>query len=362
VRHGGRLVDDAGDQGSYPTLASSGGGLLPVASTVSADATSSWAFTAAQGMIDPASLRKFSPPNYNGTQQWPIEQGGRLEPGAQALLRSDGAVVLADRQLGAGQVYWSGLNLPYHTAVFKNAAESALLGDLVGAANAAVPSPALTPSISAERIEVTATVRGLLLKETWARDWHATVDGHAVPVESAGPGMMYVPLPGNGPADVVLTYHLSPVEVGGIALSLVAILALLGAALPFSPRRLLFAGIGAEPLRPIGKRMREVAIRRALTVEGPAYRAAALRLLSDQEELAPYADVLLSFTRTETDPVLLKELVRVATLHQWEPVLSASMAAFRQWASEQSRSAHASSKARARNLAEAESDNDPGRA
>jgi hypothetical protein len=343
VRHGGRLVDDAGDQGTFPALAPSGSGVLPVASAVSGIAARSWAFTAAKGMIDPASLRSFSPPNYARTRSWQIEQAFRLEPGAQALLRSHGAVVLADRHLGAGHVYWSGLNLPYHVATFKNAAESALLGDLMGAADAAAPSPALKPSLSAERIQVTAAGRGLLVKENWARDWHAIADGRAVPVETAGPGMMYVPLPRNGPADIVLTYHLSDVELGGIALSLAAILALFAAALPFRPRILLFAGIGAEHALRTGKQQREAVLRIVLTQAGSANRAAGLRLVARQEKLAPYADVLLSLTRTETDAVVLDELVRVATLHQWEPVRSASMAAFLHWASERSRSGHVSS-------------------
>ena len=345
VRHGGRLVDDAGDQGALPALAPSGSGVLPVASTVSGIASGSWGFAAAKGMIDPVSLRGFSPPDYASTGMWQVERATRLESGAQALLRSDGAVVLADRHLGAGQVYWSGLNLPYHVATFKNAAESTLLGDLVGTAAAAVPSPALTPSVSAERIAVTATGRGLLVKENWGRDWRATADGRSVPVESAGPGMMYLPLPRNGAADIVLTYHLSDVELGGIALSLAAILALFAVALPVRQRIPLFAGIGAEHPPRIGKQQREAAIRIALSQARSADRAAMLRLLSGQEKLAPYADVLLSLTRTETDAVVLDELVRVATLHQWEPVRSAAMAAFLHWASEQSRSGHASMRA-----------------
>ena len=344
VRHGGRLVDDAGDQGAYPALAPSGSGVLPVASAITGAAAGSWAFTAAPGMIDPASLRRFSPPNYANSGLWQIEQATRLQPAAQALLRSRGAVVLADRQLGAGQVYWSGLNLPYHVATFKNAPESALLGNLVGAAGAAVPSPVLAPSVTAERIQVTATGRGLLVKENWARDWRATVDGRAVPVESAGPGMMYIPLPGNGPADIVLAYHLSHVELGGILLSLAAILVLFAAMLPFRQRMLLLAGIGAgHPLR-TGKQQREAVIRTVLTQTGTANRAAALRLVAAQEKLGPYADVLLNLTRTETDVAVLDELVRIATLHQWEPIQSSQMAAFRHWASQRSRSSHAFSR------------------
>ena len=360
VRQGGRLVDDAGDQGIVPTLASSGGTVLPVAATGSGVVVKSWAFTAANGMIDPASLRSFSAPNYNGTESWQIQQALQLEPGARALLRAGRSVVLADRYLGAGRVYWIGLNLPYHIAVFKNAAESALLGDLVGAADAPVTSSAATPSIGPERVEATATGRGLLVKETWGRDWRATADGRAVPVESAGPGMMYVPLPRNGSADVVLTYHLSVVELGGVALSLIAILALLAAALPVGPqtltRMLALAGIRTELLRRIGSQQREEMIRTALTQAGPDSKAAALRLLGGHEKLAPYADLLLIFTRRETDPVVLDELVRVATLHQWEPVQNASMAAFLRWASERSRSGPS----RVRNLAEAGSHAGPG--
>jgi hypothetical protein len=128
-------------------------------------------------------------------------------------------------------------------------------------------------------------------------------------------------------------------------LSLAAILALFAAALPFRPRILLFAGIGVEHARWTRKQQREAVLRTVLTQAGSANRAAGIRLLARQEKLAPYADVLLSLTRTETDAAVLDELVRVATLHQWEPVRSAPMAAFLQWASERSRSGHASSRA-----------------
>ena len=159
----------------------------------------------------------------------------------------------------------SGFNLPYHVASFKNAAESALLGGLVGAAGAAVPAQVLAPSVTAERIQATATGRGLLVKETWGRDWQATVDGRAVPVQSAGPGMMYIPLPRNGQVDIVLAYHLSHVELGGLGLSLATFLVLLAVALPFTARRPPLSWIQARLALQSGARQREMVIRSVLT-------------------------------------------------------------------------------------------------
>jgi len=343
VQQGGRLVDDPGDQGPYTVLPLSGGSVLPVASTVTRTTAGSWLFTAEKGMIDPASLRRFSPPSFAGTGLWQVERATRLQPGAHALLRSHDAVVLADRRVGAGLVYWSGLNLPYHVATFQNAAESELLGDLVGAAPAAVPSPASSRSVGAERISVTARGRGLLVKENWSQDWRAAVDGRVVPVETAGPGMMYIPLPRNGPADVVLTYHLSDVELAGIALSLVAVIALVAAALPFwagaripgrlrarlehaqqrLTRRLL---PGTTAIRATREALQEV-----LADPSAKYRRRASTILRG-EPLQPYADLLLQAVRAERDPACLSELRSLVVETQWEPQASPAVIELRRWA------------------------------
>ncbi len=338
VGQGGRLVIDAGDQGPSSPVQFSPGSVLPVTGDHTTVVSGSWAFTAGKGMIDRASLGSFSPPSYALTGSWQVEKATGLQPGAQALLRSGGStVLLADRDLGAGVVYWSGLNLPYHDAAFENAAESGLLGALVGAAQTSVPSPAAAPSVSPEHIRVTAAGRGLLVKENWTPDWRATVNGHAIPVETAGPGMMYIGLPRNGAAVVVLSYHLSDIELFGIAVSLAAVLGLIVALLLRRRLRRALAYLRAAHPQRMGNGQWQTAIRTALTAPDPVQRTAAVRLL-DNEKLAPYADVLLNLARRETDPGVLDALTDAAMLHQWEPVRNAPMVAFLQWASERSRS------------------------
>ena len=81
--------------------------------------------------------------------------------------------------------------------------------------------------VNSERRELTAgpEARGVLLKEHLAPDWHATVNGHDVPLWSAGPGMMWVSLPEHhGDVRVVFDYRLGPVEQAGYGITGLALL------------------------------------------------------------------------------------------------------------------------------------------
>jgi len=342
VQDGGRLVVDAGDQGANPPLTTAPGGILPVAKTAVSVIQQAWRFTSQPDpAVDSAALKAFAPPEYGGSGGWQVNEAVQLQPGSRALVAAQGQVLVASRALGAGEVYWSGLNLPYHDSVFKNAAESSFLGQLLGAAEhpttaAATDLTANTDlAITAERVQGTISGRGLLVKESDDADWQATVNGHRAPVETAGPEMMYIPLPAGPPAHVVLSYHLSRAEVSGNVLSIVTALFLVafvaGVPLPRRPRRWL------EELRRLlgGVRLADTqesraVIRSALLDPSPDIRVAAVQLLA-YEPLGPFADVLAELTRHESNLRVIEALRHIVATHQWEPLVSADLEALRHW-------------------------------
>jgi hypothetical protein len=67
-----------------------------------------------------------------------------------------------------------------------------------------------------------------LLKEQDAPDWQARIDGRRAAIYSAGPGMMWIPLPDDGRPHVLdVEYRLSAVETLGYLVSALVLAALL---------------------------------------------------------------------------------------------------------------------------------------
>lgn len=321
VAHGGRLFVDQGDEGTASPLPDSAG-LLPVESTNIKLVYEKWAFTVPpRGYLNRRQLRGFSPPDYASTGSWQVVAARKLEPGAKAVLRSTGSVVLASRSVGSGTVLWSGLNLPYHIAVFKNAAESRLFAELIGAAPRPVDASRSTSKVQAEQVQAVGSGRGVLVRESISPDWHATLDGKAAPIEMAGPGMMYIPLPRGATATVLVTYHFSHVELAGIFLSIFALAALVAVLSPFRLPALR---------RERRRRIREQ-LEAALLEPDPMRRAAAINELSGQP-LEPYAALLLSFSLLELEPPVHDALVNVVKASKMTPTSNTDLTALRIWA------------------------------
>jgi len=342
VEGGGRLVVEQGDQGTTSPLPDSAPSLLPVSSTATATVDYQWRFASAPNhYVDRAELRLFSPADYGGTGAWQVVGARRLEPGAQPLLRTGRSVVLAQRFVGSGTVLWSGLNLPYHAAAFRNATESAVVGRLVGAApNALSPAP-LAGSIGPEQVTATGSGRGLLVKESQSPDWRATVDGRPAVIEMAGPGMMYIPLPAGGAATVVVSYHFSHIELAGIALSILAVLCLLfvlvtnrGPRRPERRRKAEPAGIVLLQVAPEQRRAHRDELVAALGHHDGAVQAQALGQLFG-EPLEPYGDLLLRFVLLDLGPEPLETLLRLVEASASSPTSSGDLAALRVWVTRQ---------------------------
>ena len=144
-------------------------------------------------------LAGFAPATYQGGP-WGISYipASAVRSWAQPVLMSGGRPVMVAGTLGRGRVVWSGLNLPYHIVSNKAADESRLLAQEIAWA---APDTATDPAYDAtfvnpdlRRITVSAPATGVLLKENWFQDWHATINGVAATLYAAGPDFMYVPL------------------------------------------------------------------------------------------------------------------------------------------------------------------------
>jgi hypothetical protein len=247
VRGGGGLfVDGAENSPAVSRLAGLPGSPFPVAAVAQTTVPESgWAFTpSADPTVVAADLTAFGPPAYDTSGGWSTETATRLQPGAHEVLATHGHTVAAAGAYGSGQVFWEGLNLPYHLNVFRSEPEAAFLARALLSLAEAAPAPTHDSATYAnpQSWQVsTAGARGVLFKEQDAPGWHATVDGKPTPIYPAGPGMMWVPLTGSGPVTVALTYRLSSVEKLGFAGSFGTLIAMAVLLLSGRARR-LFSG------------------------------------------------------------------------------------------------------------------------
>lgn len=257
ARSGGHLVIDTGDSKLANALAKASSSPLPIGGTHPAAISGRWDFHARARTVRALSagaLGHISPPRYDASP-WAV-RAARSPVRAGATLVSHGHVVVAKRHLGAGSVLWSGLNLPYHVAAFRNVHEAGLLARLLGAARASVSAPivhARAPDAEAWDVRVPRGAHAVLVRSYTDGHFSATLGGHPVPIELAGPDMMLVHVPRTGGV-LRITYHLGPVALASDALALLSLLVLAG-----------YAIVGSGPL------------------EGPARRAGRRvgRLLGD---------------------------------------------------------------------------------
>lgn len=222
---GGHVLLEA--DGNEATLAavSAVGGPIPVSLIGVTSLGGSWHFVPSSTLPTQSrrQLTAFSPPNVGGGL-WNVDTGLALHPGTQTLLRSSSHVVVARLGVGQGEITWSGLNLPYHSAISKVSAEASFNLSLLN-----LPSATSAPASSAHLpLNGPITVRaprgssGVLVKESLTPNWTATINGRSATVYPAGPGFMYVPLSTAQPATVTLSYRLTMVQSVGLWVSVVS--------------------------------------------------------------------------------------------------------------------------------------------
>jgi hypothetical protein len=129
-------------------------------------------------------------------------------------------------------VVWSGMNLPYHVVSNQAAEESRLLSQEIAWAS---PQDATPPAYTADfvnpqlsRVGITSNAKGVLFKESWFPNWHASVNGTPASIYRAGPDFMYVPLGKTVkyPAVVTLEFTRSGSEWLGDSISVLSVLGL----------------------------------------------------------------------------------------------------------------------------------------
>jgi len=237
VNGGGRLVVDAADdQAAMGALARAKNSPLPVKAARDGQINGpgwAWAPVIDDPLLAHARLTDFGAASYADQNLWSVFGATELQSWAHTDLSTHGRPVLVSGKLGAGQAIWSGIGLPYHVDSFGSVTESSWLANLLGSTPLAVA--ANSPSYTAQfvdaghrRVIVSSSGRAVLLKEQDAPDWHATVDGHGVPIYSAGPGMMWIPLPADGVRHVVdVRYEISGTETLGYVVSALTLLVVL---------------------------------------------------------------------------------------------------------------------------------------
>lgn len=179
-------------------------------------------------------IAAFAPATYQGGP-WGISYipPSLVKSWAEPVLLSNGRPVMVAGMLGRGRVVWSGLNLPFHAVSNQTEVESRLLSQEItwaspsGASDPIYDATFVNPQLS--RITITSPATGVLFKESWFANWHASINGSAAPVYAAGPDFMYVSLGKNVayPARITIEFERSPAEWLGDGISIIAVVGLL---------------------------------------------------------------------------------------------------------------------------------------
>ena len=241
LEQGGNLVVDTGysPESTSPLLPPP----LPVASTRATDFGKTWNLTTIEHAVTTGiEFTRFSPAVYAEAYPWGFSSStnASVRAGAEVLLWNHGTPAVVASQFGSGRTIWTGLNLPYHIIVYRNSEESKFLHRILNwtvqfSTDARAEPEYVVKRPNPQRVEILVTTgaNGILFKESCFEDWHAYMiasDGRVdLPVYRSGPDFMYVPLQSTVPPfHVVFDYQMSSVEWGGITVSIVTMVLLVG--------------------------------------------------------------------------------------------------------------------------------------
>jgi len=168
-----------------------------------------------------------------------------LRKGAIPLIYDeDKAVLAAIREYGKGKVLWTGLNLPYHAVFHLNKEESVLLEEMISAVSKEgyVSGASLSIEYSLPE-ELIVYVRGaelsdaLFVKISYYRGWSAYLNGRALRIFEAGPGMMLIFPDASGDFTVEVRFEKTGDVVLGERISVISAMVFLSAAMYIEFRR-----------------------------------------------------------------------------------------------------------------------------
>jgi len=217
VANGGSLIIDTGfecPESNSTHLPE----FFPVNETVRSPLGKEWKFKVSKGPITGSiDFSAFSPPVHAGDEPWThsyAPSNRNVKPWAKVLLWNHGHPVIVTGNYGQGRVVWSGLNLPYHVATYKNLEEAEFHRNLAewllqppSSQNAGYTVKRPRPEEAI--IEAHGNCTGVLFKENAFDGWTAQLTSkegitYELKIHQAGPDFMYVRAPKgiNGPFTV----------------------------------------------------------------------------------------------------------------------------------------------------------------
>lgn len=191
---------------------------FPINKTYRKSLGSSWDLKAeSSDLTKGVDFSKFDPPIFDQAD-WNLsypQSHGDIRPNSNIILSQRGNPIMITKAIGAGEVIWSGMNLPYHVSRNHNLAEIAFFKNLLLYLNPMINGPIapatsdvkfISPQI---RIITTSSAKGVLFKEQDYSGWGATISRNGqtegAKIFKAGPtypGFIYVPLPQNTQAKI----------------------------------------------------------------------------------------------------------------------------------------------------------------
>jgi len=218
VANGGHLIIDTGFEGPESNSASLPE-FFPINQTVRSPLGEEWNFNVSESLITQGvNFSAFDPPIYEESA-WTLSYApseNEVKPGAFVVLQNHGHPIIVVWNYGQGRVVWSGMNLPYHIAQYKNLEEVLLHKNLV---NWTIqPQSDRNISFNAERprpeeviIEGHEEFKGVLFRENAFDGWTAllTYNGatHKLEIYHAGPDFMYVRVPNDVKAPFTIKFR-----------------------------------------------------------------------------------------------------------------------------------------------------------
>jgi hypothetical protein len=231
VENGGRLLVEAypgPEPQEWPIW-------FPVEESRLYEARDSWDFSQPTKGLNSFSEADFGFPFYKG-HPWKIAAATPRDDSQIWLSTSEQPVVL-QKEVGKGEIIWSGLNLPYHAEAFRNEFEIEVLSQLLKISS----EPQPTNEVLVKKNEphhrawvVEEKIKGLVWRETWFPRWKISwIDsqgkkGRAVSY-LAGPSLSYFLLPQEAsyPLTIKADYQYQLSDNLGIGITVLTLLLLI---------------------------------------------------------------------------------------------------------------------------------------
>ncbi|RJS89067.1 hypothetical protein CW705_07935, partial [Candidatus Bathyarchaeota archaeon] len=174
----------------------------------------------------------FAPAIYAGKPWHYIAISGPSE----VLMWIDRNPVLAIDRIGKGKIVWIGFNLPVHVWLYLNPNEAQLIRNIIEYALHFNSEGWISRFTMEKRpygyIEINLNLKKaqslwLLIKEAYFPGWRASVNGVAVPLQTAEPGLITLKIGGSSSYKILLRYEYTEVHYAGWAITILTLIAII---------------------------------------------------------------------------------------------------------------------------------------